>query len=71
MIVGLNSEILWNQGGNRSAEDHFVVVTGIDTKAGVVHLNDSGSNTGRDEQVPLATFEKAWATSQHFAVVTK
>jgi hypothetical protein len=48
-----------------------VVVTGIDTKAGVVHLNDSGSNTGRDEQVRIATFEKSWATSQNFAVVTK
>jgi Peptidase_C39 like family len=71
VIVGLNSEILRDQGGNRSAEDHSVVVTGIDTKAGVVHLNDSGSNTGRDEQVPPATFEKSWATSQHFAVVTK
>jgi hypothetical protein len=71
VIVGLNSEILWNQRGNRSQEDHSVVVTGIDTKAGVVHLNDSGSNTGRDEQVPLAVFEKSWATSQNFAVVTK
>jgi hypothetical protein len=44
-------------GGNRSAEDPSEVVTGIDTKAGVVHLNDGGSNTGRDGQVPLATFE--------------
>jgi hypothetical protein len=47
-----------------------VVVTGIDTKVGVVHLNDSGSNTGRDEQVRIATFEKSW-TSQNFTVVTK
>ncbi len=71
MIVGLNGEILWNQHGDRGQEDHFVVVTGIDTKAGVVHLNDSGSNSGRDEQVPIATFEKSWATSRNFAVVTK
>jgi hypothetical protein len=35
-----------------------------------VHLNDSGSNTGRDAQVPVATFENAWATSHNFAVVT-
>ena len=48
-----------------------MVVTGVDTKAGVVHLNDSGSNTGRDEQVPLATFEKSWATSHNFAVATR
>jgi hypothetical protein len=48
-----------------------VVVTGIDTKAGVVHLNDSGSNTGRDEQVPIATFENSWAAGHTFVVVTK
>jgi hypothetical protein len=48
-----------------------VVVTGIDTKAGVVHLNDSGIKTGRDEQVPLATFEQAWAPNHNSAVVTK
>jgi hypothetical protein len=71
VIVGVNSATLWNTRGNRSGEDHSVVLTGIDTKAGVVHLNDSGSNTGRDEQVPLATFEKSWATSQNFAVVTR
>jgi hypothetical protein len=78
VIVGVNSKTLWNQPGNRGVEDHFVVVTGIDTRggngagsgAGVVHLNDSGIDTGRDEQVPLATFEQAWVTSGHFTVIT-
>jgi hypothetical protein len=70
VIAGVNSQILWNQRGNRSQEDHSVVVTGIDTRAGLVHLNDSGSDTGRDEQVPIATFEKSWAASQNFALVT-
>ena len=51
-------------------ENHFVVVTGIDTTAEVVHLNDSGIKAGRDEQVSLATFKQAWATSDNFAVVT-
>jgi hypothetical protein len=37
----------------------------------VVHLNDSGIKAGRDEQVPLATFERVWATSNNVAVVTK
>jgi hypothetical protein len=37
----------------------------------VVHLNDSGINSGRDEQVSIATFEKAWATGHQGAVVTK
>jgi hypothetical protein len=27
----------------------------------VVHLNDSGTGDGRDEQVPLAVFMKAWS----------
>ncbi|HTX96824.1 MAG TPA: C39 family peptidase [Mycobacterium sp.] len=70
VIVGLNDKIIWNEPGNRSQENHFVVVTGIDTSAGVVHLNDSGIKAGRDEQVLIATFEKAWATSDNFAVVT-
>ena len=47
-----------------------MVVTGIDTNANVVHVNDSGIDTGSDEQVPLATFEESWATSNNQAVVT-
>ncbi|OBH85005.1 hypothetical protein A5681_18925 [Mycobacterium scrofulaceum] len=70
VIVGLNDKIIWDEPGNRTQENHFVVVIGIDTTARVVHLNDSGIEAGRDEQVPLATFEKAWATSDNFAVVT-
>jgi hypothetical protein len=71
VIAAVNSQILWNGGGNRKIVDHFVVVTGIDTDANVVHLNDSGIDTGSDEQVPLATFENSWATSNKQAVVTK
>jgi hypothetical protein len=37
----------------------------------VVHLNDSGVTGGRDEQVSIATFDAAWATSDRFAVVTR
>jgi hypothetical protein len=69
VIVGLNDRIIWNEGGDRTQENHFVVVIGIDTAAGVVHLNDSGITAGRDEQVSLGTFEKAWATSDNFAVL--
>jgi hypothetical protein len=71
VVVGLNDKTIWNEPGDRTQENHFVVVTGIDTKAGVVHLNDSGANAGRDEQVSIATFETAWATSNNFAVVTR
>jgi hypothetical protein len=69
-IVGLNAETIWNQPGDHTQEDHFVVVTGIDTITGMVHLNDSGIKDGQDEQVPISTFEKAWATSHNFVVVT-
>ena len=70
VVAGVNGATLWNERGNRGQEDHFVVVTGIDTKAGVVHLNDSGNNAGRDEQVSLATFENSWASSHNFVVIT-
>jgi hypothetical protein len=70
VIVGLNDETIWNEPGDRTSENHFVVVTGVDTLAGVVHLNDSGIPDGRDEQVSIATFAAAWATSHNFMVVT-
>ncbi len=71
VIAGVNDRTIWNTSGDRGTENHFVVVTGIDTKAGVVHLNDSGARAGRDEQVSLATFEAAWGTSDNFAVITR
>ncbi|SPM39919.1 Papain-like cysteine protease AvrRpt2 [Mycobacterium numidiamassiliense] len=71
MIVGVNDKILWNAPGNRSRENHFVVVIGIDTRANVVHVNDSGVEAGRDEQVRIATFEDAWSKSDNFTVVTR
>jgi hypothetical protein len=70
VIAAVNAETIWNASDNRNVDNHVVVVTGVDTKAGVVHLNDSGIRSGRDEQVPLTTFEKAWATSDNLAVVT-
>ncbi len=70
VIVGVNDKVIWNKPGNRTKENHFVVVIGIDAGAGVVHLNDSGVPSGRDEQVWIATFEEAWAASDNFAVVT-
>ena len=71
IVVIVNAETIWNRPGKRDSANHFVVVTGIDTKAGVVHLADSGIKTGRDEQVPIATFEQAWAPNHNSAVVTK
>ncbi|CQD13745.1 Papain-like cysteine protease AvrRpt2 [Mycobacterium lentiflavum] len=71
VIALVNAETIWNHPGNRDVGNHFVVVTGIDTKAGVVHLNDSGIDSGRDEQIPIATFERAWAPNHNSAVVTR
>jgi hypothetical protein len=71
IVVIVNAETIWNRAGKRDSANHFVVVTGIDTKAGVVHLNDSGIKTGRDEQIAIATFEQAWAPNHNSAVVTK
>jgi predicted double-glycine peptidase len=71
VIVLLNAETIWNRPGKRNAANHFVVVTGIDRKAGVVHLNDSGIMSGRDELVPITTFERAWAPNHNSAIVTK
>ena len=71
VIVILNAETIWNRPRKRNSGNHFVVVTGIDSKSGVVHLNDSGINTGRDEQVPIAIFKRAWASNYNSAIVTK
>ncbi|MEM6106641.1 hypothetical protein AAHS21_10305 [Mycobacterium sp. 050272] len=71
VIALVNAETIWNHPGNRDIGNHFVVVTGIDTKAGVVHLNDSGIDSGRDEQIPIVTFERAWAPNHNSAVVTR
>jgi predicted double-glycine peptidase len=71
IIAILNAETIWNRPVNRNSGNHFVVVTGIDTRSGVVHLNDSAINTGRDEKVSIATFEQAWAPNYHSAIVTQ
>jgi hypothetical protein len=71
IIVIVNAETIWNRPGNRNTANHFVVVTGIDLTAGLVHLNDSGVANGRDEQVPISRFEQAWAPNHNSAVVTR
>jgi hypothetical protein len=74
VIAALNAETIWNYppgNGNRGTPDHAVVVTGVDTGANVVHLNDSGTPDGRNEQIPLATFSQAWNTSDDLLIVTQ
>ena len=76
VIVGVNSELIWREPvedktpDGQPEADHAVVVTGVDTAAGVVHLNDSGSEQGRDEQAPIDVFAQSWATSDDQMTVT-
>ncbi|OBG27541.1 hypothetical protein [Mycobacterium sp. 852002-51057_SCH5723018] len=76
VIVGVNSELIWGEpvedktSDGEPQADHAVVVTGIDTALGVVHLNDSGIEDGRDEQVPIDIFSRSWASSDEQMTVT-
>ena len=74
VIAALNAETIWNSprgNGDRTTPDHAVVVTGVDTGTNIVHLNDSGTPDGRNEQIPLATFSHAWETSDDLLIVTQ
>jgi hypothetical protein len=76
VIVSVNAEMIWGEPiENKDDEgnpvsDHTVVVTGVNTAKGIVHLNDSGTSSGRDERIPLELFAKSWGTSHYFLVVT-
>ncbi|HXY67459.1 MAG TPA: C39 family peptidase [Mycobacterium sp.] len=74
VIAALNAETIWNYppgNGDRTRPDHAVVVTGVDTGTNIVHLNDSGTPNGRNEQIPMATFSQAWTTSDDLLIVTR
>jgi hypothetical protein len=74
VIAAVNAETIWRYPpgqGQRTNADHAVVVTGVDTRAEIVHLNDSGTPNGRDEQIPMATFTQAWATGNNLLIVTQ
>jgi hypothetical protein len=76
VIAAVNSQIIWGEPvADRSSDgepepNHAVVVTGVDTAAGIVHLNDSGSADGRDEQVPIIVFIRSWDSSDDQMTVT-
>lgn len=69
IIAWVNSAVIWNTSDQRTAADHFLVVTGIDTNAEVIHLNDPGADHA-DEQVSMTTFTTAWQTGGDSIVVT-
>lgn len=68
VIASVNGETIWDIPGDRAVHDHALVVTGVDTGTGTVHLNDSAA-PHPDTQVSVETFEAAWRTSDHAMVV--
>jgi hypothetical protein len=70
VIVSINGETIWGQPGDHTLHDHAVVVTGTDSAAGIVHVNDSAiPSLGPDSQISVATFETAWKTSNHAMLI--
>jgi len=76
VIVAVNAELIWREPVEDKTPDgepesnHAVVVTGVDTASGIVHLNDSGDENGRDEQVPIDIFIRSWVSSDDEMTVT-
>ncbi|OBI20168.1 hypothetical protein A5712_18390 [Mycobacterium sp. E2327] len=76
IIVGVNAEVIWQEPIEKKDElgnprgDHAVVVTGVDTATNMVHLNDSGIRAGRDSQIPVKVFLKAWDATDEMMIVT-
>ena len=69
VIAYVNSAIVWDTSDQRSAADHFVVVTGVDATNDVVHLNDPGADEA-NTTIAVPTFMKAWDTSNDSIIVT-
>lgn len=68
VLAMADANIIWKVPGDGYGS-HAVVVTGIDTANGIVHLNDSGPEDGADEQVAIKDFETAWGMYGHELVV--
>ena len=69
VIASVNANTIWQEPEDGDGA-HAVVVTGVDTENGIVHLNDSGRDDGADEQVSMATFQSAWNDMDQRMVVT-
>lgn len=69
VIASVNANKIWNEPDDDNGA-HAVVITGVDTEREVVHLNDSGTDDGADEQVSLSVFQSAWNDMDQRMVVT-
>ncbi|SPM39772.1 Papain-like cysteine protease AvrRpt2 [Mycobacterium numidiamassiliense] len=76
-VIGeVNAELIWGQPvdskdkNGQPAADHALVITGVDTVDGTVHLNDSGAADGANSTVSIELFSRAWAASDDEIIVT-
>jgi hypothetical protein len=76
VIAAVNAELIWGDpvadkdSDGQPESNHAVVVTGVDTARGIVHLNDSGLEDGRDEQISIDIFVKSWDSGDDQMTVT-
>ena len=62
VMLFVDAETYWyGQPNATGTADHAVTLTGIDEARGVVILSDTGNPNGNQIEVPIATFESAWA----------
>jgi len=69
VIAFVNYAIVEETDDQRTAADHFVVVTGVNSNKNVVHLNDPAADEA-NTKISVADFMKAWDTSNDSIVVT-
>jgi hypothetical protein len=69
IIAWVNSGTILGSNDQRTAPDHFLVVTGIDTNDEIVHLNDPYADNA-NTKVSIGKFMTAWKIGQESIVVT-
>ncbi|WP_319430223.1 C39 family peptidase [Mycobacterium sp. RTGN5] len=69
VIAFVNYALVEETSDQRTAADHFVVVTGVDTNKNVVHLNDPAADEA-NTTLSIPAFMKAWDTSNDSIIVT-
>jgi hypothetical protein len=69
VIAFVNYAIVEDSSDQRTAADHFVVVTGVDTGKNIVHLNDPAADEA-NTTLSVPAFMKAWDTSNDSIIVT-
>ena len=72
VIAAVNAETIWSYPpgqGQRTKRRPRRRRHRVDTLNNIVHLNDSGTPNGRNEQIPMTTFTQAWATSNNLLIV--